>query len=126
MGASKELKYILKNLDWYTINQFGAESGVQWVFSVANAPWQNGCVESLSIGTQILKFSEMRTTLYGAANMVNERPIGKHPTDPDEGKYLCPNDILMGRATPRVPSGPFKEVRDRRRFEFIQQIGDTF
>ena len=50
--------------------------------------------------------------------MMNERPIGRHPTDPADGAYLCPNDILLGRATTRVPSGPFNEhVNIKQRFE---------
>ena len=58
--------------------------------------------------------------------MVELNQARKHPSDPDEGKYLCPNDILLGRASPRVPGGPFKEVKDQRRYEFCQQIDNTF
>ena len=58
---------------------------------------------------------------------MNERPIGRHPTSPDDGTYLCPNDLLLGRATSRVPSGPFRETSDfRRRFEFVQSIVSYF
>ena len=64
--------------------------------------------------------------LYEASNLVNEQPIGRHPTVPDEGSYLCPNDVLLGRATSRVPAGPFKDETPRRRFEFIQKLTDTF
>ena len=79
-----------------------------------------------SIGTHVLKFSELQAVLYEAANLVNERPVGKHPTHPEEGSYLCPNDILLGRSTARVPSGPFKEVSNKRRFELVQAIADMF
>ena len=41
--------------------------------------------------------------------------------------YLCPNDLLLGRSTSRVPSGPFRETRNpNHRFEFVQQIVDAF
>lgn len=61
------------------------------------------------------------------ANLVNQRPIGRVPTDPDEGTYLCPNDVLLGRATSRVPQGPFQVTRNpRRRVEFVQSIVDSF
>lgn len=50
------------------------------------------------------------------------RPIGRHPTSPDDGAYLCPNDLLLCRATPRVPSGPFDEKVNNRRFTFVQTI----
>ena len=62
-----------------------------------------------------------------AANLVNQSPIGRIPNDPDDGSYICPNDILLGRATPAVPQGPFKETRNpRHRVEFVQKIVDSF
>ena len=62
-----------------------------------------------------------------AANLVNQRPIGRVPTDPDYGGYLCPNDILLGRATNAVPQGPVRETRNPRHwFEFCQRIIDAF
>ena len=135
-AASKELRLTIKDLDWNRIREFGAEPGMEWHFSPGDAPWQNGCVESLiksikkaiqlAIGMQVLKFSELQTVLYEAANLVNERPIGKHPADPEEERYLCPNDILLGRASSRVPGGPFKEVSSRRRYEFLQKVVDVF
>lgn len=65
--------------------------------------------------------SELQTVCFEAANLVNERPIGRHPTSPDDGTYLCPNDLLLGRATSRVPSGPFRDaLNPRQRVEFVQ------
>ena len=59
--------------------------------------------------------------------MINERPIGRHPTSPDDESYLCPNDLLLGRSTSRVPSGPFVQTNNpRHRYEFIQKIVDNF
>ncbi|XP_071504464.1 uncharacterized protein [Diadema antillarum] len=56
-----------------------------------------------------------------------QRPIGRIPTDPDDGNYLCPNDMLLGRASSDVAQGPFRETRNpRHRVEFIQRIVDTF
>ena len=80
----------------------------------------------LSIGPNVLKFSELQTLMYEAANLVNERPVGSHPNHPNDGTYLCPNDMLLGRASRKVPSGPFKEVSCRRRLEFIQKLADSF
>lgn len=74
-----------------------------------------------------MTFSELRTVCFEAANLVNERPIARHPTLPEEGSYLCPNDLLLGRSTARVPSDPFKETRDERyRFEFVQSVVNSF
>lgn len=61
------------------------------------------------------------------ANLVNQRPIGRIPNHPDDGKYICPNDILLGRASSEVPQGPFKETQNpRHRVEFLQKIVDSF
>ena len=71
--------------------------------------------------------SELQTVCFEAANLVNERPIGRHPTSPDDGTYLCPNDLLLGRATSRVPSGPFRDaLNPRQRVEFVQNIVNYF
>ena len=70
---------------------------------------------------------EFYTFLLEIANLVNQRPIGRIPNDPDDGSYLCPNDILLGRASPQVPQGPFRETNNpRHRVEFVQRIVDSF
>ena len=127
VAANKELSNITKNWDWNKLKGFGVTEGFEWIFTSADAPWQNGVTEALirsvkrainaSIGNSILIFSELQTVLYEVANLLNERPIGRHPTSPDDGAYLCPNDLLLGRATSRVPSGPFdKKENNRQRF----------
>ena len=60
-----------------------------------------------TLGEQILTHSELLTVMYEIANLLNERPIGKQSKDIDDGAYLCPNDLLLGRATSRAPSDPF-------------------
>ena len=47
-------------------------------------------------------FSELMTVFYEVGNLVNERPIGCQPKDPDDGSYLSPNHLLLGRAMRRV------------------------
>ena len=128
---------ILKGLDWNLLASYGSEEGINWRFTAPDSPWQNGCSESLikslkyclahAVGDHILSFSEIQTVAFEASNMLNERPIGPHPTSPDDGHYLCPNDFLLGRATTREPHGPFKEyVHDRQRFELVQLIASGF
>ena len=110
---------------------------LQWIFTPADAPWQNGVTEALirsvkratefSVGENALTFSELQTILFEIANLLNERPIGRHPTSPEGGAHLCPNDLLLGRATSRIPSGPFDEnPNTRKRLTFVQTIVNTF
>lgn len=80
-----------------------------------------------AIGDSNLTPFELYTCLLEAANLVNQRPIGRIPQDPDDGSYLCPNDILMGRATNEIPQGPFRHTNyPRHRFEFCQKIVESF
>ena len=72
------------------------------------------------MGNHILTSFELYTCVLEIANLVNQRPVGRVPNDPDDGAYLCPNDMLLGRASPQVPQGPFCETRNpRKRVEFV-------
>ena len=127
-----------KTWDWNKLKGFGITEGFEWIFTSADAPWQNGVTEALirsvkrainaSIGDSTLTFSELQTVLYEVANLLNERPIGRHPASPDDGAYLCPNDLLLGRATARIPSGMNFDERasNRKRFSFVQTIISSF
>ena len=137
VAADKELKDITKNWNWDELLEFGVTEGLQWEFSPANAPWYNGTSEALirsvkrglniAIGDNIMTFSELQTACFEVGNLINERPIGKHPTDTGDGVYLSPNDLLLGRSTSRVPSGPFRKTTNpRHRFEFVQNIVKSF
>ncbi|KAK4318700.1 hypothetical protein Pmani_010328 [Petrolisthes manimaculis] len=121
------------------IIQFGSNEGLSWSFNkAADAPWQNGCSEALikvikrsimmSIGDSVLTFGELQTVLVEVANLTNERPIGIKPgTDLELGNYLCPNDLLLGRASVKVPSGAWDNTgNSKHRLEFIQKIVTNF
>ncbi len=91
----------------------------------SECPHQNGCAESLVKSCKVA--IELYTILLEVANIVNQQPIGRPINDPDDGTYLCPNDLLLGRATSHVPQGPFLKTKNpRHRVEFLQQILDSF
>ena len=137
VGAERELKEMIRGWDTEKLREFSAERGMQWKFTTPASPHQNGCAEALvkscklalkkAIGTQVLTPFELYTYLLEVANLVNQRPIGRILNDPDDGSYLCPNDILLGRASSHVPQGPFRETKNPRlRVEFVQKIVDSF
>ena len=112
-----------------SLKQFGVTQGLQWIFSSADAPWQNGVSEALiksikkaitiAIDENVMTFSELQTVCFEAANLVNERP--------DDESYLYLNDVLLGRSASRVPSGPFAQTDNpRHRYEFIQKVVNNF
>ena len=136
-AASRELQSVLRSIDWDVMKTVHAEKGLVWTFTSADAPWQNGCSEALIksmkkslvqvIGKQELPYCELQTVMYESANLMNERPIGIHPTNPDDGTYLCLNDLMLGRATSRIPQGLFKEyTSDRNRYAFVQFLTNAF
>ena len=100
------------------------------------APHQNRCAEVLiksvkialkkSIGELMLTPFELYACLFEVGNLVSQHPIGRIPNDPGDGAYLCPKDLLLGRATSEVPQGPFNDTKNpRRRLEFVQRIVDS-
>ena len=137
VGAERKLRELLKGLDEVQLKEFCADKGTKWMFITPCAPHQNGCAEALvktckkalktAIGENVLTPFELYTCLLEAGNLVNQRPIGRIPNDPDDGAYLCPNDILLGRATSEVPQGPFKDTNNpHHRVEFVQSIVESF
>ena len=119
---NKELQDVSSKLNMEEIqncaSQFGGE--IVWKFTAANAPWQNGVSEALiksvkksltvAIGDSVLTFSRLQTTLFEISNLLNQRPIGIKPAgDIELGRYLCPNDLLLGRTSGHAPSGNLDE-----------------
>lgn len=121
------------------IERIGNNEGVIWKYNrPSDAPWYNGASESLiksvkrnlciAIGDSVLTFGELQTALFNVASMMNERPIGVKPCfNLELGNYLCPNDLLLGRATVNCPQGTYGSDGDhKRRLEFIQKIVESF
>ena len=133
----RELKEMFNEFDWDRIRDITANHGLEWKFTPPEGPWYNGCCEALvrsvkkciqhAIGPNRLTFTEIQTVFYECANVVNERPIGTTPSSVQDGTYLSPNDILLGRATNKVPTGDFNlTINSRRRLYFVQRLTDSF
>ena len=76
---------------------------------------------------KICSFAEMQTVMDEAAQLVNQRPIGRKPLTPDDGTYLCPNDLLLGHCDNKPPQGPFSESANaKQRLNFTQEIINKF
>lgn len=111
------LESTIQGHDPNLLRDFCAEKGAQWTFTTPAVPHQNGCavapVKSCkraiknTTGEQVLSPFDLYTCFIEIGNLVNQRHIGRVPSDPDEGKYLCPNDMLlaMGRATSEIRQG---------------------
>ena len=136
-AAAKEIQQMIQSIDWMSIKEYGLQFGTTWYFQPADAPWYNGSTEALvktakrallvTIGEQAFTFSEYLTIMFETAELINERPIGIKSLSPDEGTYLCPNDLLLGRSTSHVPQGHFNEkATNTSRYLFLQTIVNNF
>ena len=86
-AASSELKGIVDSLDVSCVHKFVTSKGVKWSFAPPDSPWMNGVTESLVkfikrslntvIGDQVLSFSELQTTMFECAQLVNQHPISR-------------------------------------------------
>ena len=137
VAASKELKKLVRDINWKMVQEVGVTHGSEWSFSVAEAPWTNGATKALVksvkkalsviLGEQVLTFSELQTVCFEAAQVVNQHPIGRNPTTPEEGCYVCPNNLILGRASALVPQGPFRErCSNKHRIDFIEKLVGHF
>ena len=107
VGANRQLQENSHVLSQKHLSEELAFKGIRWEFAPGCAPWRQACAESLiasvkkclffAIGCQILSVTEFQTVLFEAANLLNDRPIGRHPTQPEDGFYLSPNSLLLGR-----------------------------
>ena len=69
----------------------------------------------------------MQTALFEVAGLLNERPIGTKTNDPQEGSYLCPNDLLLGRTRASAPLGMWMQCgNDKRRLDVVNEIVTHF
>lgn len=136
-SADKELKSLLEDLDWEILRNFGSEKGMEWNFTSSDAPWQKGCAEAMvkgvkkaingAIGEPVLSYSELPKVYSEAPNLVNERPFGRHSTEPQETSYLSANHLLLGRASACVSSGSFEKTDNPEKlFLFLQIITGQF
>ena len=122
VGAARELREMVESSDADQLREFYGKKGIQWVFTTPAAPHQNRCAEALvkscksalkkAIIEQVLTLFKLYTCLLEIGNLINQHPTCRIPNDPDDGAYLCPNDMLLGRATPEVPQGPFNDTKN--------------
>ena len=105
LGVERELQEMIKRWDIKHLKEFSAETPACDPSSTAS----NGCAQSLvkstkialkiAMGEQVLTPFELYMCLLEVANLLNQCSIGRVHNNPDDGSYLCPNDMLLGRAS---------------------------
>ena len=65
--------------------------------------------------------------MFEASQLVNHRPIGRMPSSPDDGTYLSPNNMLLGRTSPKTSQLSFEmKASQSTRIGFIQSVVNAF
>ena len=146
-GASKELMEVRDGWNKEELIRFGSTKGLEWKFTMAASPHQNGVTEVMvkmvkgiidsltqAIGTTVLHLNELFTLMKEVASLTNERPIGLKPNLQTDPQFLSPNSLLLGRCSDRMNAGPFQNKSDyendpdsdRTRYLLIQKITNQF
>lgn len=122
VGTEQELCLTIERWDNNHLKEYCANRAMKWKFTTPGAPLQNGCSEAMvktvkkslekAIGDTMLTPFEPYTCLLEVVNLVNQCPIGRISNDPDDSPYLCPNDILLGRASNTVPPGQLHQTEN--------------
>ena len=108
VGANKELKKLVTNLDEETLKESLANRGVKWFFNPPLAPHFGGVHESMIkaakravvaiLSNSDVKDEELITAFTGAEALINSRPLTYQSTSPHDDVPLTPNHFLFGQA----------------------------
>ena len=136
VGANKQLQGNFKMMKQDVLEKEFSVKGVRWEFAPGCAPLRQACAESLinsvkkclffAIGSQVLTLIELQTILFETANLLNDRPIGRHPSHPNDGFYLSPNSLLLGRSMNQPV--PFRLTKDQKmsRYNLVESTLNAF
>ena len=140
-GANNELKAALKEMTIERITAFLADVQCEFAFNAPGASHAGGLWErqiqtvkrvlhsTISLAQGRLDAPSMRTLLYEAMTIVNNRPLSvKHLNDP-EIEPLTPNNLLtMKERHPLPPPGSFvkEDLYLRKRWRRVQFLAEQF
>lgn len=138
VGAERELRESLKDLNQSKIQESMLKRGVKWIFNTPAASHHGGVWErqirtvrkvlSALLKQQRLDDEGLHTLLCEVENIVNDRPITTMSNDPKDLEALTPNHLLQMRTQPSIPPGVFSkdDLYTRRRWRQIQYMADLF
>ena len=122
VGSNSELKKCLDNLEKNkefveSINQL--DVSLEWKFNPPAAPHFGGSWERLVqifklslykvIGSRTLSYETLATFTTEIESTMNSRPLTNVSDDIKDDLPLTPNHFLLGRGTPNLPPGIFKD-----------------
>lgn len=128
MGAQKELRAALKDLNQHKIQNALLGDGVKWTFNPPYGAHHGGVWERLIrpvkkilcsvLKEQRLDDETLQTALCEVESIMNDRPLTTVSSDPNDLEPLTPNHLLLLKTKPIMPPGLFhkEDLYSRRRW----------
>lgn len=138
IGAERELKEAIQDLNQSKISEVLVRKGIKWIFNTPTASHQGGVWErqictvrkvlNSVLNQQVLDDEGLYTILCEVEAIINDRPITKASDDPNDLEPLSPNHLLLIKKQPVMPPGVFvkEDCYSRRRWRQIQYMADLF
>ncbi|KAI2646060.1 Transposon Tf2-9 polyprotein [Labeo rohita] len=138
VGAERELRDCLAQLNHSKIRDAMLNEGIKWSFNPPSGPHYGGVWERLIrtikktlysvLKQQVLDDEGLQTALCEVEAIVNDRPITTISDDVTDPEPLTPNHLLLLKGKPILPPGLFtkNDLYSRRRWRQVQYICDLF
>ena len=142
VGAKNELNAALQEVNTERLTTFLAEKQCDFVFNAPHASHAGGVWErqirtvrnvlnsTFTLSPSGLNDASLRTFLYEAAAIVNNRPLTTdNLSDPNSLEPLTPNHLINMRATTALPPpGDFsrQDLYGRKRWRQVQYMAEQF
>lgn len=138
VGADKELKAALKDLNQSQIEKKMQQKGITWIFNSPSASHQGGIWErqirsvrrilSALLREQSLTDDSLHTLLCEVESIINGRPITTLSDNPHDLEPLTPNHLLLMKMQPNIPPGVFNrnDLYSKRRWRQVQYLANLF
>jgi hypothetical protein len=140
VGAERELREALEDLDQEKISNELTACGVRWIFNPPAAPWFGGAWEALvksvkralkvMLGNVLTVDEVFLTVIAEVEAMLNSRPLvyGGSSDSPTDLSVITPNHFLHGRASSNVSPREFnqRDMSLRRRWRHSQFLANQF
>ncbi len=119
VGAERELREALSNLNHSKIENAMLQKGIKWIFNSPAASHQGGVWErqirtvrrilGALLKEQSINDDSLHTIMCEVESIINNRPITSASDNPNDLEPLTPNHLLLLKTQPDLPPGLFKQ-----------------
>ena len=138
VGADRELKAAIKQLDQTNISTVMSKYKIDWQFNPPASPWMGGAWESLIksikralkaiVRDRLFTDEALHTFLCEVESILNHRPLTAVSDDIDDFESLTPYHFLLGAEVSNVCPGRFEdlEIDYRKKWRAVQAATNMF